>query len=464
MYKSKKFTIILAVAVLMLWTSVSWSQSEKPKQKHAPNALPGVEPEMLTPEYWASLHNDADEVIMTLEEIRRFNEHVRNKKVERTSHEGTLSNPILPLDLPATTPGNTLRIRLESNVEKLFSPKDMWGSRDIYDGRNAIYNDSMKQDIVDQMNCDDIPAIITRRFGIIVNHASVRQYPTHVPGYHNTTSELDRFQITDLCIGNPVAVLHESIDGDFLYVESPLAQGWIGTEDIALADRETIRSLTDDTRFLMAADHRVPVYGNPSYKHFARYIYLSATMPLIRSDSAGYVVKMPYRMPDGSLGIVNGYIKPDAGVHIGYLPYTKRSILNQMFKLLNTPYGWHGQNNKRDCAGALRVVFRCCGIVTGRRLSSASKQQVKFESKMSTEEKIAAVAQIEPVITTASGPGHVALYLGKAHNGKLYFMHQGGWGYDEGDQHFIVNRVSINEATHRWYHINTPNLFTTIRM
>ena len=97
-------------------------------------------------------------------------------------------------------------------------------------------------------------------------------------------------------------------------------------------------------------------------------------------------------------------------------------------------------------------------------LRVASKHEVKFESKMSTEEKIAAVSQIEPVITPASGPGHVVLYLGKAHNGKLYFMHQGGWGYDEGDQHFIVNRVSINVVTHKWYHINQPNIFTTIRM
>ena len=77
---------------------------------------------------------------------------------------------------------------------------------------------------------------------------------------------------------------------------------------------------------------------------------------------------------------------------------------------------------------------------------------------------MAEVAKIEPVITSASSPGHVALYLGKGHNGMLYFMHQGGWGYkDENGDHLIVNRVSINAVTHSWFHIKTPNVFTTMK-
>ena len=191
---------------------------------------------------------------------------------------------------------------------------------------------------------------------------------------------------------------------------------------------------------------------------------MSATAPLVSNDKDMYIVEMPLRKSDGSLGIVNGYVKPDADVHIGYLPYTKRSIINQMFKLLNTPYGWHGQDNKRDCVGTLRVVFRCCGLITGRHMSAASTHRVEFDSSLSIQDKTAEVSKIEPVITTASGPGHIVLYLGKARNGKLYFMHQGGWGYkDEDGRNLIVNRVSINVATHSWYSIEKPNVFTTLK-
>jgi len=457
-----KSVCVFVVMCLMLIVSLSWAQESKPR--HAPNILPGVEPEMLTPDYWIGINDDADKVIMTPGEIERFNENVRNKKIDIAGYEGPLQNPILPLGFSATQPGDTLKVRLKSNIHKLFHPDDMWGSQDFYDGRNAIYNDAMKQELVDDMNVEGIPDVITRRFGIIVCHTSVRQYPTHVPGYHNTETELDRFQITDLCIGNPVAIVHESMDGGFLYVESPIARGWVDARTVALAGRDTIRGLIDTKRFLMAAGDKVPVYGDSSFNNFALYFYLSATLPFISSDNDRYVVKIPYRKPDGSLGIVNGYVKPVADVHVGYLPYTKRSIITQMFKLLNTPYGWHGQDNKRDCAGTLRVVFRCCGLVTGRRLSDASKNRITFEKDLSIEEKMAEVAEIEPVITTASAPGHIVLYLGKANNGMLYFMHQGGWGYkDENGDHLIVNRVSINAVTHSWYHIKTPNVFTTMK-
>ena len=216
---------------LVLAASTTWSQDSKPR--HAPNALPGVEPEMLTAEYWISLQKDADEIIMTQSQINDFNANIRNKKEAPGKFEGPLKNPILPLNLTSTLQRDSLRIILTSNKDKLINPDELYGSRDFYDGRNAVYNDAMKQEIVDNMNMDSIPDVIRRRFGIIVTHASVRQYPTDVPGYHNTETELDRFQITDLCIGNPVAVLHESTDGDFLYVESPLSCGWIAAESIA---------------------------------------------------------------------------------------------------------------------------------------------------------------------------------------------------------------------------------------
>ncbi|MBT4483890.1 MAG: hypothetical protein HOC71_09460, partial [Candidatus Latescibacteria bacterium] len=269
------------------------------------------------------------------------------------------------------------------------------------------------------------------------------------------------------CIGNPVAVLHESLDGDYLFVECPLARGWIVAGDIAIANRNTIHRLVEDKNFLMATAHRVPVYGDLGFKNFARYIYFSATMPLISHDNNGYKVKMPCRESDGSLGVDTGYVKPDANVNIGYLSYTKRNVLNQIFKLLNTPYGWHGQDNKRDCAGTMRVLLRCFGIKVGKNpafILSASENQFRMNPVLSTEEKMAEASKLEPVITIAGNSGHVVLFLGKARNGKLYYIHQVGWGYkdDNGIQR-IVGRVTVNSAEHSFYSINGPKVFTTMR-
>ena len=471
-YVTPLFALGLAA---MLLTSAADGQ-KRPKPRHAPDTLPGVEPEMLTPDYWIARMDDPDRIIMTPEEIEAFNTRARTKQVifrerfgkpdplERdfavTLKKGLIMNPILPLDLPAALPGDSVRVWLGDNVEYLHS-------RDFYDNRNVIYNESMRQEIVGKMNIHGVPDTITRRYGIIVNHSNVRYFPTSVPGYSDTKWELDHFQATGVLIGDPVTVVHRSLDGDFLYVENPIARGWVKADDIAIADRETIRELTEDNNFLMSTCDKVPVYGDPSFENFARHLYYSATMPLVSHDSRGYIVKMPYRKQDGSLGVANGFVKPDADVSIGYLPYTKRNVITQLFKLWNKPYGWGDQDNKRSCAGTMRVLIRCFGIKTGRHpsfLLSAPDHQTYIDPGLTAEAKTAEVAKIEPFVTLAGSPGHVVLYIGKGHTGKLYFMHQAGWGYeDENGEHLFVNRTTINAADHAFYHINTPRVFSTYR-
>jgi hypothetical protein len=474
MRKTRLIAPVLWVIFLVAFSVPS--RSQEPKPRHAPDVLPGVEPEMNTPEYWISLQDDADTVIMTPEEIVRFNEKLRNKNVvfqDRFSKPdpmksnyleklsiGLFMNPILPLDLPDTMPGDSLRVWLKDNTKYLFS-------NDFYDDRNAIYSDKMKQEIVDRMNADRVPDVITRRFGLIVKRADMRLYPTATPGFSETKWEMDFFQTTGIYTITPVAILHESVDGDFYYVQSPIARGWISAENIALAGRDAIRKLTSDKNFLMATGDKVPVYGDPSFKNFVRYFYLSATIPLIKHDSRGYTVKLPYRKTDGSLGMAKGYVKPDADVHIGYLPYTKRNVITEIFKMLGQPYGWADQQNKRDCSGTELVVIRCFGIVTGRWpnfILLASDHQTYINPALSTEEKMAEAAKIEPIITWAGTGGHLTMFLGKARNGKLYFIQMAGWGYDDDNgDHLIVNRVAVNSAEHRWYDINSPRVFMTLR-
>ncbi len=468
---------MLAIAFSLPVYAAAQAASE-PTPVHAPNALPGTEPEMLTPEYWIALQPDADRVIMTPAEIERFNEKNRKRVVvleekfgRRNPLEGGLigytpliergvyMNMIKPLKLSDSIPGDSLRVWFANLKEWL-------ASRDFYDGRNVIYHEGMKQDIIRDMNERAIPATVRRRWGIVVNHSNLRFFPTDVPGYQDLRYAMDLFQATSLLSGNAVSIVHESETGDFYYVESHLARGWIPAENVALGTKNEVRGLTEDKNFLMSTADKIPVYGDPQFRNFARYLYFAATMPLARRNANGYVLRMPYRKPDGSIGVANGYIQPNADVHVGYLPYTKRNVITQMFKLLNTPYGWIDQHNKRACSGTMRVLLQCFGIQVGAYPSTihpASDHIVYFEPKMDTEEKIKAVEQLEPVITMAGTAGHIVLLLGKAKNGKLYFMHQAGWGYAEDGQHYIVNRVSVNAADFRWYHINSPLVFTTFR-
>jgi len=475
----KKIALILSLAVLTLTTqtmNIANAQDDKeaPKPLHAPPALPGVEQEMLNADYWISLQNDPDEIVMTADEIEEFNARVRTEPVvfkDRFGKKdpliqnylsklgiGLYMHPVQPLDLPDTLPGDSLRVWLKDNIDYLQS-------RDFYDSRNATYNESMKQDIVDAIDRESVPNVIRRRWGLIVRRADVRLFPTSAAGFSETKWEMDMFQTTGVYIITPCAILHESRDGDFYYVQTDIARGWIAADRIALDDKKTIRKLTE-SEFLLAAGDKIPVYGDKNFENFVMYYYMSATLPLWKKTRDAWVVKLPYRKIDGSLGVTDGYIRPDADVHVGFLPFTKRNALEQSFKLLHNPYGWADQFNKRDCSGNQRVVLRSFGIVTGRWpnfVLLASRHRTYIDPSLDIEDKIAEIAKIEPAITWCGTGGHLVYYLGKARNGKVYFMHEGGWGYDEGDQHYFVNRVALNEAHHKWYDANSPRVFTTFR-
>ncbi len=466
--KTMKKQPLAAVSLLLLLALLTGvfvaAQEQEKKPRHAPNALPGVEQRMLSADYWIGLHDDADEVIMTPAEIEDYNEMIRTMPGGGNSLEGPEWNPINVLSLPARADAAQVRRRLASNRDKLIDPDPLYGKSDFYDGRLATWSDDMKRTLEEKMNLDGLPPVIERQFGVTVRRTDVRLYPTHVPGYSDNSIMLDRFQTTDLCGCQPVAVLHRSKDGDFLFVESPWAFGWVDANDIALAGRGEVREIAGAGDFIMGAADRVPVYGDAGHENFARWLYFSGRMPLVSSGATGYTVRMPVRTPGGSLGVVNGYITSDADVHRGYFAYTKANVLRRFFKLLNTPYGWHGQDEKRDCVGTLRVLFQCFGIETGRSVRDASENIITVDKSLSREEKLAKAKQIEGIITVASNPGHATLFLGQAHNGMVYFMHQAGWGYkDEDGAHLYVNRVSLNPGDHRWFSIEAPTKYAVIR-
>jgi len=325
----------------------------------------------------------------------------------------------------------------------------------------------MRAELEDAMNIGAVPNVIRREWGIVTTHADIRLYPTSVPGYSEIRWEMDLFQATSLIVGNPVAILHRSKDCGFFYIESPIGKGWVDARDIAVGSREDVRRIVSAKEFLVATTHRVPIYGDPGFSNFSQYFYFAATVPLESKTANAYVISLPYRKHDGTLGTGRAYVRPDADVHVGWLPYTKRNVITQLFNLLGQPYGWHSQQNKRDCAGTQRLLLRSFGIVTGRHTSyilNASDHMFYMNPKLTTEEKIAELDKLEPVVTMTGNAGHIVLYLGKARNGKHYFMHQGGWGIKDADgTEYVVNRTALNDVENSWYSVNRPNVYTTMR-
>ncbi len=475
----KKVRLSGYISVLILigftFTLIAAEDKEKPEDKHASAPLPGVEPAMLSADYWISIHDDADQIVLTSDEIQAFNEKVRNKRIvfsDRYGKEdpminnyfeklsiGLYMNPVIPYELPETMPGDSLRTWLNDNMEYL-------NSRDFYDSRNVTWSKKQKRELIDNMNIDAVPNVITRTFGLIVERADMRLFPTFEPGFSNVKWALDYFQTTAVYSVASAAVLHRSKCGDYYYVQTAYARGWMAADTIALTDRKTARMIVENDDFMMSTGDKVAIYGDQAYENFLRFFYMSEKLPLQKLSDKSIVVRMPYRQSDGELAYAEGYIKTDADVHRGHLFYTKENVYRQMFKMIDNPYGWADQFRKRDCSGTVRVVLYCFGFEVGRWpnfILLAPDNITYIDPSLPQKEQIQEAAKIEGGITMCGSGGHIALFLGKAKNGRLYFMHQGGWGYDEGDQHYYVNRVQINEVSHSWYYITSSPVFSTFR-
>ncbi len=234
---------------------------------------------------------------------------------------------------------------------------------------------------------------------------------------------LDRFQFTDSISAYPSRCCR-SADGDISWRKHP--RGRLdplgGTRGFA-EPRTAPRCVPEG--FSHGRADRGPFYGDPGCRSFARHLYMSETMPLAAKSTKRYTVRMGYRKPDGSLGVTTGYLRPGADVHEGWMPYTKRTVLAQMFRLLNTPYGWHGRTTSATAWGPCAWCRRA-GLENRPRHKLAS--DTRPVDRVERREKPPSSPASSRSSRWRQNPAY-ALLLGRARVGKLYFMHQGGWGY-----------------------------------
>jgi len=455
-----KKRVLAAMMMFLLLASASFAQ-RRPQQEadwdNAPKVVPRTTEEMQTPAFWINLiDGDPDKVVMTPDQIRTMNARNRSNPKPIKDINGDDYNidsvisgrdrigVVFAVENPLTMksfPGDSLRARLETVKDNLLR-------RNFYDRRQMHYDDDMKQELVDGMNMNDIPNVIMPTYGITVKHTLNRIYPTNAPGYGSARSWLDNFQSTSIDVAMPVAILHSSADGDWLYVRSEISFGWIPAENVAVSSARQIADYLAEKDIVVALGYKVPVYTDYNFKSYITDLFIGSSYQLVKKTSTGYQVKLPFRSADGSLTVVDGWIKPDAKVSVGYQPFTQRNVINTMFNLLYRPYGWADSNHEFDCCGSIRVVLRTFGIKTGRWTSyelHSTDHVIAFPRDTDSKKKYELLKGHPGGITLVGNAGHICMYLGEV-DGNHYVIHQGGYSYRVDDKTFHFRRVNVNDA------------------
>src|SRR3970282_282715 len=95
--------------------------------------------------------------------------------------------------------------------------------------------------LVDDLALDGIPAQQATRFGLVVQRAALRTFPTSLRVFSKAGgTDLARSQQPALFPGDPVVIAHRSRDSKWLFVVSPRYAAWIQAQHVAEGTRAQV--------------------------------------------------------------------------------------------------------------------------------------------------------------------------------------------------------------------------------
>jgi hypothetical protein len=407
------------------------------EQRHlaAPTVLPHVTVEMNAAGFWIGRLAEPDEMILSEDQIRQFNCDIRTRL--------RLTKDIA--SFPAEFDGPNLRAILQRQL-------DGFRRRTLYDPSGRKADTSFYAPIEENVQLPSIDSRVNVRFALVTRNADQRLLPT-AEGLYAEPGDIDFDQIQNsaLDVGMPVAVLHETADGQWYYVTGPSSDGWIETEKLAFCSQDELRTIMSRP-YVTVVRAKGNVFLDSRLTQYYGFIRMGSKLPLA-GDSAPDVtpILLPTRRDDGMLQIRTGYLHPRETV-AGHLPYTPRHIIQQAFEMLNTPYGWGGANGQQDCSQFVQQVFATVGVALPRNSSDQARVGsllARFELDDSDDKKRDAVlTRAVPGTCLLHMNGHVMLYIGSV-AGRPYAIHD-VWAYrepapDGADILRIINRVAVTD-------------------
>ncbi len=440
-----------------------------PPRDHAALPLPNCRAEMDRPEHWISQWNEPDRERLTPAQIAQLNRRIVRDGLLADVFAPTLSrSQLLEPDRPenengggsglptGTTPlvsGGALEARvlymyLKDETERIKArPRyDVW-SRPLPDGWFRVLDENLNLDAIRDHN--PVRYAITRR------RTDARYYPSYsIVVSQPAEPEFDVLQVSSLPALLPMAVLHSSRDGRWVFAVTPLVRGWVWRDDVAFGTPAELKPFLDPPRRLVVLAPAVTAVWGLREDDPAGDFSMGTALPLVGEEGTQYRILLPVEGSDGRLTGRIGFIPRTDDVREGYLPYTSRNLCTQAFRLLHSPYRWGGRDGHRDCSQLVMDVYATTGIFLPRNSGSqalAGSGRVRLDKTLTRAQRQAVLARLPP-LTLLQFPGHIMLYLGREW-GRDYVIHD-IWAYRRPepeapgtDRQVVVGRVVVSDLS-----------------
>jgi cell wall-associated NlpC family hydrolase len=377
--------------------------------KRPPSGVVGVEDAQLDPKFWIErLGVDADRVLLDEGAIAAANTKMR-------AQDPTIHDVALPASLP------------QAQVREWIADLSERPTRTLYDERHQVIPAATLDGLVDALALDKIAAQTTPRYALVVHRAALRTFPTMLRVFsNNEDTDIDRFQESALFPGTPVAIVHESRDGQWAFVVSSRYRAWIERKYLAEGARDVVLGFADRAPYRLVTGAKVRTVYTPELPQASDVLLdMGTRLPLAdvppnegvngQHPYSSYTVQLPIRNEDGSLRIAPANVQKIADTSSAPLPLTHANIIRQGFKFLGERYGWGHDYQARDCSGFVSEIYASMGVLLPRNTRDQSRSpsvhKTLFDDKSTREQREAAVAALQPGDLVYI-PGHVMMVIG----------------------------------------------------
>lgn len=409
----------------------------------APAAVPasgviGVEDAYFSPGFWIARTQAANRALMAPAAI-----DARNARLLRDDDSMH--------DLSAL-PASLTRAQVAGWIEGLASPP----AKPLWDEAGKPVPKASLDAIVGNRAMEAIPANQATRYGMAVQRAALRAFPTALRVFSSDDdADIDRFQESALFPGDPVAIAHASADGQWLFVVSPRYAAWVEAKAIASGDRATVLAYAQRMpyRVITGAKPRT-VFTREEPRVSEVQLDMGVRIPQAgapldepvngQHPYSAWILDLPVRNADGGLGFAPALLQKNADSAPGYLPLTRANIIRQAFKFLGERYGWGHDYGTRDCSGFVSEVYRSFGVVLPRNTSdqatSPALDRVAFvDGDVEARRKAVKALDTGDLVYI---PGHVMMVIGKD-RGLHYVIHD-TTGFNSRGADGAIERVKLN--------------------
>ena len=447
--KTRREPVSMAAAVLLALCACAGAGAREAATLAVPaHGVIGVEAQQLTAEFWIARLAEPDKVLLDAQQIAAHNEHQQH--VDATMH-----------DL-RTLPPTPSRTQISTQIQALSE----WPSHELFDVDAKPVSKKTIDALIDNLALAAIPETQTTRYGLVVRRADLRTFPTTLRVFSTRgDTDIDRFQESALFPGTPVAMLHESGDGQWWFVVSPRYAAWVEKKYIAEGAAAQVLDYADKKPYRIVTGANVATVFTPEQPALSQLrLDMSVRVPLLtdwpvdkivngQHPYTSHVIRLPLRGDDGMLHLAPALLQRNADTSADYLPLTQANILRQAFKFLGERYGWGHAYGTRDCSGFVSDVYRSMGVDMPRNTRDQSVSpgldHRLFGARDDRATRMAAAHALQ-VGDLVYIPGHVMMAIGSI-DGEPYVIHDtSGLSYrgrDGATVRIDLNEVSVSPLT-----------------